>query len=198
MSTLKELVYKNRSYRRFRQEPSVPLERLRSLVDLGRMSACHANRQALKYILCADPEMNAAIFPHLRWAKKIPDWEGPAEGERPAAYIVILGDLSIASDFGPDYGIAAQSIMLGAVEKGLGGCMIANIDRSGLRKALSVEENYEILLVLALGRPAETVVVEELGPGSHTDYWRGPDGVHHVPKRRLEDVIIAQYGDHLT
>ncbi|HTY09367.1 MAG TPA: nitroreductase family protein, partial [Candidatus Edwardsbacteria bacterium] len=169
---IKDLVYKNRSYRRFQQDHKISLDALRELADLGRMSACGANKQPLKYILSASPAQNASIFPHLYWAKNLPDWKGPAEGERPTAYIVIVGDKTISEAFGQDHGIAAQSIMLGAVEQGLGGCMIANIDRPGLRAALKLDERYELLLVLALGKPKEAVVVDELDPKGDPKYWR--------------------------
>lgn len=193
MSTIKDLVYRNRSYRRFQENHRISLESLRELVDLGRMSACSANLQPLKYILSSDPEVNAKLFPHLRWAKKIPNWEGPADGEKPSAYIVILGDKGISQSFGQDHGIAAQSMMLGAAEAGLGGCMIANIDRAGLREALKIDGRFEVLLVLALGHPAETVVVDELGLEADPGYWRDEKQVHHVPKRLLSDVILAEY-----
>lgn len=192
--SIRELVYKNRSYRRFKQDRPLAMKTLRELADLGRMSACSANRQPLKYILSSDPGANARIFPHLRWAKKLPGWAGPTEGERPSAYIVILGDKLISESFGQDQGIAAQSIMLGAAELNLGGCMIANFDRHGLRAVLELPERYEPLLVLALGLASEKIVVDELMPGASPDYWRDDEGAHHVPKRRLEDIIIGQYG----
>lgn len=193
MSTVKDLVYRNRSYRRFHQEHRIPLGALRELADLGRMSACGANKQPLRYILSADPVKNSAIFPFLYWAKNLPQWNGPVEGERPAAYIIIVGDRTISESFGQDHGIAAQSIMLGAAERGLGGCMIANIDKPGLRAALGLDERYEVLLVLALGRPTETVVVDELDPAGNPSYWRDEQQVHHVPKRRLKDIILAEH-----
>jgi nitroreductase len=189
---LKDLVYANRSYRRFQQDHELSLDTLRELVDLGRMSACSANRQPLKYVLSSDPAQNAVIFPHLHWAKNLPEWKGPQEGERPAAYIVIVGDKAISETFGQDHGIAAQSIMLGAVEKKLGGCMIANIDKPGLRMALRLADRYELLLVLALGKPAEKVAVDELDPTGDPKYWRDDKQVHHVPKRRLKDIILAE------
>jgi len=189
---LGDLIRKNRSYRRFYQDTPVSIETLRALVDLARLSASAGNRQPLKYILSCSAEMNARIFPHTRWAGYLKDWGGPAEGERPAAYIVILGDTEISKDFGCDHGIAAQSIMLGAVERGLGGCMIGALDRDGLRQALGIPERYEILLVLALGKPRETVVIEDVGPDGDIKYYRDADGVHHVPKRRLEDVIVGR------
>ena len=115
----------------------------------------------------------------------------PCEGERPSAYVVILGDTGISGSFGCDHGIAAQSIMLGATEKGLGGCIIASIEKQGLREVLQIPPRYEILLVLALGKPKETVVIETVGPTGGTKYWRDDEGVHHVPKRLLDDIIIS-------
>jgi nitroreductase len=188
---LRDLVLKNRSYRRFHEEVDIKLDMLRELVDLARNSASARNVQPLKYILSCDRERNSSIFPHLAWARFLIDWRGPQDGERPSAYIVMLGDTEVGRFWDYDAGIAAQSILLGATEKGLGGCMIANIQRDGLRKALSIPSRYEILLVLALGKPRETVILETVEPGRDTRYWRDDKGVHHVPKRRLDDIIIS-------
>ena len=187
---LKDLILKNRSYRRFDQTYGVDRETLRELVDLARLSPSGMNMQALKYILAAEPELNARIFATLGWAAYLREWPGPAEGERPTAYIIILGDTSIQKDSGCDHGIAAQSIMLGAAEKGLGGCMIGSIKKPVLRAALKIPEQYEILLVLALGKPAETVVLETVGEDGSVRYWRDEASVHHVPKRALDAIII--------
>jgi len=187
---LKDLVYRTRSYRRFDQSHAISEATLRELVDLGRVSASGKNIQPLKYLLSSHPSRNALIFPHLRWAALLRDWPGPAEGERPSAYIVILGDREISTREGCDHCIAAQSIMLGATERGLGGCMIHGLDREGLRQALSTPEQFDILMVLALGRPVETVVLDPLGPTGDTRYWRDAEGVHHVPKRSLDEVIL--------
>jgi nitroreductase len=191
---LKNLILKNRSYRRFHQQVPVELETLKELVDLARHSASGSNRQPLKYVLCCDPEVNASIFPHLAWAGFLTDWGGPAEGERPAAYIVILNDQTIAKVPGVDYGIAAQSMMLGAAERGLGGCMIGSIEKDELRKVLDIPERYEILLVLALGEPAEKVVIEDIGADGSYRYYRDDEDVHHVPKRTLNELVVGTYG----
>lgn len=185
-----DLVQKSRSYRRFYQEETISMETLRELVDLGRLSPTGANLQALKYILSNDPEKNARIFEMCAWAGYLKDWPGPVEGERPSAYIIILGDTTISKSFGSDHGIAAQSIMLGAVELGLGGCMIGSIKRADLAQALNIPTRYEILLVLALGKPKEVVVLDPVGPDGSIKYWRDEQQVHHVPKRSLKDVII--------
>lgn len=187
---MKDLILKNRSYRRFYQD--IPIERrlLEDLVDLARLSASGMNLQSLKYKLCSTEEENRRVFRHLRWAGYLKEWSGPAEGERPAAYIVMVLDKDIASQCFWDHGIAAQSIMLGAVEKGFGGCMFGSLDREGLRADLALESRYEILMVLALGKPKETVVLEPLGPQGDIRYYRDEDGVHHVPKRALSELIL--------
>jgi nitroreductase len=189
---IEDLIRKNRSYRRFHQDVSVSMETLRDLVNLARLSASGANLQPLKYVISSNPKTNAKIFPHTRWAGYLKDWDGPDEGERPAAYVIILGDKEIRSSFGCDHGIAAQSIMLGASERGLGGCILGALDRTALREALDIPERYEILLALALGEPKETVVLEEIGPDGDIKYYRDENGVHHVPKRSLEELILQE------
>lgn len=190
---LRDLIVKNRSYRRFHEDHRISADELRGLVDLARLSASGANMQALKYFISPDPGTNARIFPCLGWAAYLKDWPGPVEGERPSAYIVILGDKRIATHYWCDHGIAAQSILLGATEKGLGGCMIASINRKSLVEAIQIPEHYEILLVIALGRPAEEVRIESVGPDGDIRYWRDGQGVHHVPKRSLDEIIIERF-----
>lgn len=188
--TINTLVLKNRSYRRFHQDVSIELDTLRYLVNLARLSASGGNHQPLKYLLSCDPEKNALIFPQLGWAAYLKDWPGPPEGERPSAYIIILGDKKIRESFGSDHGIAAQSILLGATEHELGGCIIATIRKGQLCQALNIPDHYEILLVLALGKPKEIVEIEDLGSNGDIKYWRDDQGTHHVPKRSLDEIIV--------
>jgi nitroreductase len=188
---LKDLVLKNRSYRRFYQEVSIDLETLREFIDLARLSASAMNLQPLKYVLSCELQKNALIFSHLGWASYLKGWSGPAEGERPSAYIIVLGDTKISRSFGCDHGIAAQSILLGATERGLGGCMIATVKRQELSQALGIASCHEILLVIALGKPKETVVIDKVELNGDAKYWRDSQGVHHVPKRALDDIIIG-------
>lgn len=188
---LSDLVRTNRSYRRFYEETAITEETLRSLVDLARLSASGANRQPLKYVLSSTPDRNALIFPHLAWAAYLTDWDGPGEGERPSAYIIVLGDTEISQSFGIDHGIASQSILLGAAELGLGGCIIATVQREALRSALAIDPRFKILHVLALGKPRETVVIEAVGADGDIKYWRDSQEVHHVPKRDLDEIIVG-------
>jgi nitroreductase len=188
----KEMVLKNRSYRRFYEEVAISLETLRELVDLARLSASARNLQPLKYVLCCDRAMNAAVFTTLAWASYLTDWPGPVEGERPSAYIVVLGDTALTQSFGVDHGIAMQSILLGATERGLGGCMIGSIQRERLRAILQISEQHDILNVVALGKPKEIVALDPVGPDGSIKYWRDGAAVHHVPKRALEEIIVAE------
>lgn len=189
---LKDLVLRNRSYRRFDQTFRISSAALRELIDLARLTASGRNAQPLKYVLVSTPEACAKVFPHLGWAAYLKDWNGPEEGERPAAYVLILGDTAITQNFGLDPGIAAQTILLGAVEKGWGGCMIATIRRFEVMTALEIPPKFDLLYVLALGKPAEKVVLEPVGADGDIRYWRDEQQVHHVPKRALEEVIVKE------
>lgn len=188
---IRQLIEKNRTYRRFDEKHEITKETLVSLVDLARLSASGANRQPLKYILVTEPDMRAAVYPCLAWAGYLTTWEGPDPGERPTAYIVILGDKEISDSFGVDHGIAAQSIMLGATEAGLGGCIIASVKKEKLRVLLDIPKDLEVLLVLALGKPTEKVVLETL-VNNNVKYWRDEERVHHVPKRTLDEIILVR------
>jgi nitroreductase len=188
---LRDLVARNRSYRRFHEEFPVVTATLRELVDLARLSASGANRQPLKYLLSCDPARNAMIFPLLSWAGYLPDWPGPEAGERPSAYIVMLGDTELSQSFGIDPGIAAQSILLGATEHGLGGCIIASVQKPPLQQVLAIPERYQILYVIALGKPKEVVQIDPVGPDGDIRYWRDGESVHHVPKRSLDDIVLG-------
>lgn len=188
---MKDLVLKNRSYRRFYEGVEVDSQTLRELVDLARLSASAANKQPLRYMLSCTKEKNALIFPTLVWAAYLKGWNGPSVGERPSAYIVVLADKEISATFNWDAGICSQSILLGAVEKGLGGCIIANINKPGLKQALNIPDTYEIVFVLALGKPKEKVVIGPVPASGDIKYWRDTEETHHVPKRSLEDLIIG-------
>ncbi len=185
---LRDLIVKNRSTRKYYQDVAVNRETLTELVDLARLSASAGNFQPLKYILSCEPERNAVIF------SKIGLGGQPQEGERPPAYIIILKDTGLGG-YGNtqiDHGIAAQSILLGAAEKGLGGCMIGMVNRKELQKALNIPERYQILLALSIGKPRETFVMESLDPDStNVRGWWDEKGVRHVPKRKLKDIVIG-------
>jgi nitroreductase len=171
--TFRELMERNRSRRKFDESRPVSAGELAELVDLVRFMPSGRNLQPLKYIVTADPAQCTEIFPLLGWAGYLTDWKGPAEGERPTGYIIMLLDKDLADTPHCDHGIACQSLMLGAVEKGYGGCIIAT--------------------VLALGVPAQEVVLESLPSDGSIKYWTGEDGKHHVPKRGLDEILVGRF-----
>ena len=187
---IRELIEKNRTYRRFYQDVEVSKETLRELIDLARLSSTGGNLQSLKYVLSQSLETNKRIFKTLKWAGYLKDWDGPEEGERPSAYVVVLHDQKISKGFFWDHGIAVQSILLGAIEKGLGGCQFNAIDRVALAQELNLPDHLEIVTVIALGKPNEVVVIEQLDDSGDIKYWRDEQGIHHVPKRALNDLIF--------
>ncbi len=186
---LQEIIAKNRTVRRFDESFRIDYSILKQLVGLARLSASGANKQPLKYLIYNEAADCGRVFPYTAWAAYLKEWPGPDKGERPSAYIIVLGDTTISESFGVDHGIAAQSIMLGAVDEGLGGCIIASIRRDGLRDELKIPSQYEILLVLAIGKPVENVIIEDIRNGE-VKYWRDEENNHHVPKRSLDELIL--------
>ncbi len=185
---VRQLVLRNRSYRRFDESQKISKQTLRDLVDLARLSASAANLQNLRFWLVDHP--NDGVFGCLRWANYLKDWEGPLQGERPSAYIIILGPCKFTKFTSYDVGIACQSMLLGATEIGLGGCMIASVDKDKLHKLQNIPPDWEIMLVLALGVPSEEVVIDTIGVGENIEYYRDEKGRHHVPKRDLDTLIL--------
>lgn len=187
---IKELVTKSRSYRRFYEE-EISYETLKELIEIARYVPSTVNSQPLKFRLINDKDGNAKVFSTLAWAGLLKEWNGPEEGERPSAYVIILGDLSVGKNKHLDVGITAQTIMLGAAEKGLGGCMFGSIQREKLASLFDIDtERYSVELVLALGKPKEEVRIVDLPENGSTAYYRDENGVHYVPKRSVEDLII--------
>ncbi len=188
---LKDLVTKSRTFRRFYEDVTISTEELKELVELARYIPSTANSQALKFRLCNTPEETEKVFDTLGWAGALKDWDGPEKGERPSAYIIILCDLSLGKNKLYDDGIAAQTIMLGAAEKGYGGCILGNVQRNRLAEALNIDTaRYSIDLVLALGKPKENVVLVPMKEDGDVRYYRDENQVHYVPKRNLEDLIV--------
>ncbi|MBQ4226647.1 MAG: nitroreductase family protein [Clostridia bacterium] len=188
-----DLIRKNRSYRNFDESVRISDEELRSFVNCARLSASAANRQPLKYYISNDAKTNALIQPLTAWAAKLrPERMLPDPGHNPTAFIVICVDTAIlpnpqAAD--RDVGIAAQSILLAATSKGFGGLMIGAFNKS-VKQALELPEQLEPALIIALGKPAESVVLED-AQGS-IDYYRDAQDVHHVPKRPLSEIILGK------
>ena len=187
---LMDLICKNRSYRRFDNTHKLTRACLEGLVEAARLSASAANLQVLRFFLAHEEKALQSIFPHLKWAGYMPDWDGPEPPEQPTGYIVILSPPGASKYYLLDTGIVSQSILLAATEQGLGGCMFASFQPEALHKELNLPKEYEIILVIALGKPAETVQVDPVDANGNIKYYRDAEGVHHVPKRALKDLLL--------
>ena len=187
---LTELLLKSRCYRRFDESIRMSEEILRELIDATRYCPSAANRQALKYRLVFEESEANQVFDYLKFAAYLREWSGPAIGERPTAYIVVLGDETISKFSEVDAGIAMQTILLRATELGFGGCILASVQRDKLCELLALDERFHIGYVIALGKPAEISVIDPLGQEGDIKYYRDADGVHHVPKRSLDDLLV--------
>ena len=190
---LKELVIRSRSYRGYDESRTITREELAELVDCARFAPSSVNRQPFQYYLASEPEQLAAIQPLTGWARALPEKRLPYPGKRPTAFIVICQNTDWEADlarFQKDVGIVAQTMLLAAAEKGLGGIMIGNFSPARLSEALALPERLAPLLIVAFGKPDETIVLTEAAPGDSLAYYRDDNDVHYVPKRRLEDVIL--------
>jgi len=187
---IKDLIVKNRSYRRFYQDRAVEMCVLRELVDLARLAPSGLNRQGLKYIMSNTQDLSNKINDCLIWAGYCKGWISPKDGEKPSAFIVMINDTSLGTSLPQDQGFAGQNILLGAVEKGLGGCYIVNIKKDILAQTLNLDDKYEIAAVIAIGYPKEEVVIEPMDASGDVKYWRDDNQVHHVPKRSLDEIIL--------
>ena len=181
-----EKIVNRRTIRRY-QRRGVPKEILIKCVDAARLSPSSANRQPLKYIIVNDEKLLKGVFSKLSWAGYLPEFS-PSEEEMPRAYIVILLDKNISGGADSDAGIVAMCISMVAYDEGLGSCILGSVDRDRLGEMLRIPENFEILLVVSLGYPAESPVVERM-KGDDVKYWLDEKGVLHVPKRTLKEII---------
>ncbi len=188
----RDLVEANRSYRGYDESYSFTKEQLLNYVDLTRYTASSVNMQPLKYYIAYEKEKAEQVLALTKWARALPQMTLPHDGMHPTGFIVICQDTEISPNTGrflKDVGIVAQTILLAAVEEGLGGCMIGNFVPADVKESLGLTENLEPLLIVALGKPAEKIVLTEVKDGQ-LNYYRDENDVHYVPKRSLEDIVI--------
>lgn len=190
--SLRQLVMSDRTVRRFKEDRRVSQDILESLVELVRYCHSGRNAQPLRYVAATDPHLCAEIYPLLKWAGYFKDWDGPEPGERPVAYLIQCLDTTYGKDCLCDDGLQLEAISLGMKTLGLGGCIIKAFNASLLSDVLGLESRFQPRYVLAIGYPVEEVRIEDMNGDEDADfkYFRTPDGVHHVPKRPLSELII--------
>lgn len=187
---LKDLVQKNRSYRRFNPERKISQNELLQLVDMARLTASSKNRQPLKYKLVNESEDVDFVFDQLSWAWYLKDWKGPSKSERPSAYIMVFLDKDLNDNAFIDVGIACQTILLGATEMGLGGIIMRTVNRFRMKKKFQYADNLDLVLVIALGEPKQEIKIVKVSDNGNIEYYEDENNTHYVPKRNLKDIIL--------
>ena len=192
---IKDLVQKNRSYRGYDESRKVTREELVHLVECARLAPSSVNMQPLRYYLIHTQEELDLLQPLTNWARALPELTLPHPGHCPTGFVVICQDTNLNPSiprFQKDIGIVAQTMLLAAVEMGLGGCMIGNYDAGKVKAALNLAENLAPVLIVAIGKPDETIVLTDVGPNGETNYYRDENDVHYVPKRSLVEMIFKR------
>lgn len=190
---LKDLVKKSRSYRGYNEERQITEEELTELVDYARLCPSSVNGQPFRYYISWKKEEADRIQAQTMWARALPEITLPHPGMCPTAFIVICQDTRLdeaLNRYQKDVGIVAQTMLLAAAEKGLGGCMIGSFNAGGIRKELKLPEYLVPMLVVAIGEPKETIVLKEIDEGESITYYRDENDVHYVPKRKLKDIVL--------
>ncbi len=188
---LKQIIKANRSYRKFIHNEKIDEGIIMEWIDNARYVASSKNRQPVRFIIITESMEVQQICDHMQWARHLKNWQGPTKEQKPAALLVVCTDENINKNAQTDVGIITQTILLQAVNDGYGGCLLRSIDRKLIRNKFNLPENIAIDMVVALGKPDQSITLEEMDVNSdNTDYWEDENGVHHVPKRALVDFVL--------
>ncbi|MBO4288569.1 MAG: nitroreductase family protein [Lachnospiraceae bacterium] len=190
-----ELAMKNRSYRGYDESYRFTKEELMELVNVTRYAASSVNRQPFAYYIAWEKDEVDKIQKLTKWARGLPQMTLPHPGMCPTGWVIVLHNTDWAPNverFRQDRGIVAQTLLLAAAEKGLGGCMIGNYVPDEVKAALDLPDNMVPVLIIALGKPAEKIVITEVGEDGDVNYYRDENDVHYVPKRKLEDIVLTR------
>ncbi len=190
---LEEIIKKSRSYRKFDENVEIDKKLLEKFVDTIRFCPSARNQQVLMFKIITEKTIREKIYPHLKWAGYLTDWNGPETGERPTALIPIAVNQNrvINNDnwIHTDIGIVAQTLLLQAAEHGFGGCSIGAFSKSKISKILNAPEYVDIRLILAIGKPAQNIKIVEIDEHQNIKYWH-ENNIHYVPKRKFKDILF--------
>lgn len=189
-----EAVSQRRSIRKFKDMP-VAYEMLEKCVDAARLAPTARNCQLLEFIIVEDEEMVPRVLDAVgSYAGQSRPEKGWQPGARPKAYIITLIDSQRVAKYkvsrdnvNHDVGLAVENMILVALTQGIGTFTIGSFDHDRLGQVLNIPETHEVALGVGLGFPDESPVLEVATES--IDRWVDDEGVRHVPKRRLEDIV---------
>lgn len=191
---LKDIVKYSRSYRGYDETYRFTKEELMDFVDCARYAPSSVNAQPFRYYISWEKEEVDIIQGLTKWARALPDMQLPHKGKCPTAFVIICQDTNLSdamNRYHRDVGIVAQTMLLAAAEKGLGGCMIGNFGAQSVKETLKLPENLQPMLIVAFGKPDEKIVLTEIEEGESIKYYRDENDVHYVPKRKLQDIVVS-------
>lgn len=187
------LVREARSCRRFDESSPLTQQDLDWLLECARLAPSARNAQELRFITVTQGPVLDQLFPLTRWAGALKDWQGPEQGERPTAFIATLMPEHAGYLLCYDVGIACQTIQLAATSRGWGACMIQSFEHKPAADLLKIPAGLKIALLIGLGVAVEKRVVAAMPADGSFTYWRDANGVHHVPKRALSELLVGKY-----
>lgn len=187
---IRGLAKANRSFRRFDSRHKITRDTLVELIKTARYAASAANKQLIRYFIVYEESQNDAVYSTLSWAGYLKNWKGPQENERPSAYIILLTESTESSYLLYDAGLSSSLILLAANEQKLGGCIFGSVDRNKLQESLPIDKKYDIISVIALGKPVEKVHIIDITKSDCIEYFRDNNQNHYVPKIRVSDLIV--------
>ena len=189
-----DLVLAARTCRRFVEDEPLSMNDLDWLVDCARLTPSARNAQVLRFSLVTKGDVCDELFRLTAWAGALKGAGTPGPGERPTAFIAIAAPKEGAKLAPYDAGIASETIQLAAATQGWGCCIIYSVNRAEAAPLLGLPAELELLLVLGLGVEKEVRAIAEMPADGSFNYWRDAAGVHHVPKRSLQELVIGRFG----
>lgn len=186
--SVKKLLEQRRTIRKF-SDKKIPESLISDYINLARLSPSAANLQPLKYASVTNGDAVCEILKHVKWAGYLKGEYNPKEDETPQAFIAILNDKEVSSPYSQfDAGAAIMAINTAAEEDGVGCCIIGSVNREEVMKIIDLNEDFELLYLIALGYKKESPVYVDMKNDDVKYYLDGK--TLNVPKRKLSDVLI--------
>ena len=185
--SLVSLMKKNRSYRGYDPAYKVSAAALEQIVAVNALLPSAKNQQALRFKLVTEDTGADKVLENIKLGGMLPELHLPFPGTEPKAFIIVCATVPESKMLHVDVGIAAQSMLLKAVDMGYNGLIIGAFNAKKIEEAFALP--YPPVLILAIGKGNEKIELKEISAEDSHAYWR-ENGVHFVPKVRWEDLII--------
>jgi nitroreductase len=185
--SLDTLFEKNRSHRGYNKDYVVKRDMLERIVNVNTKVATGKNQQVLRFKLVTKGEEADYVLQNIKLGGMLPELHLPYKGTEPEAFIIVCTSAPESKIIDIDLGISLQSMALKATEMGLNGLIICAFNKANITEHFKLQ--YEPLAILAVGKGIENIKLKPISVDESRAYYR-EDGVHYVPKVKLEDIIF--------